>query len=297
VSVDGTAVTTNSFVVRTSERGWNSGRTYLMRCKHAEDTEAWVAHLRLMAAAATYNNESNLPLFKRFKTRLARFYFSWPSQTFWGLMIAANFCCNIWEAQQPDARASTQEMFKNLDILFTCIFSFEVIISLLSSWFKAYWMDAWNVFDFFVVALSIIALSAEGLPVISTLRLLRVFRAVRLFRKFTSLRIITNAIIGSLVPVLNTVLILILVTSMFAIVAVDLYHDRGKLQGRNDFKNFYFALFTMYQASARARPRALAPQHRAAARAGRCSARGGAGKHGRLVGVSNRAPALLRRPA
>jgi hypothetical protein len=74
----------------------------------------------------------------------------------------------------------------------------------------------WNVFDFIVVTLGVIAEIFPDVPVMSNIRLLRVFRAVRLFRKLKSLRLIFNALIASLVPVINSVLILGIVTAMCA---------------------------------------------------------------------------------
>jgi hypothetical protein len=74
----------------------------------------------------------------------------------------------------------------------------------------------WNVFDFIVVTLGVIAEIFPDVPVMNDIRLLRVFRAVRLFRKLKSLRLIFNALIASLVPVINSVLILGIVTAMCA---------------------------------------------------------------------------------
>ena len=56
-----------------------------------------------------------------------------------------------------------------------------------------------------------------------------------------SLRILVNAIIGSMVPVLNSVLVLVIVTSMYAILGVELYKDLGD----GTFDNFFKALFTV----------------------------------------------------
>ena len=57
------------------------------------------------------------------------------------------------------------------------------------------------------------------LPAVNALRLVRVFKMVRLFRKLTSLRILINALASSVVPVLYSFSILVLVISIYAILA------------------------------------------------------------------------------
>ena len=54
---------------------------------------------------------------------------------------------------------------------------------------------------------------------------------VRLFRKLTALRILINALSSSIVPVLYSFIILILVTSLYAIISTEMFSTR-------DFDNF-----------------------------------------------------------
>lgn len=71
----------------------------------------------------------------------------------------------------------------------------------------------------------------KTLPAVNVLRLIRVFKMVRLFRKLTALRILINALSSSIVPVLYSFTILILVTSLYAIISTEMFASK-------DFDNF-----------------------------------------------------------
>ena len=84
-------------------------------------------------------------------------------------------------------------------------------------------------------------LGVDSLPAIAVLRLVRVFKMVRLFTKARSLRMLINALVSSLLPVLNAFAILFLVSSIYAVVATDLYRSRSEFF--TDFANSLYSLF------------------------------------------------------
>ena len=115
---------------------------------------------------------------------------------------------------------------------------------MICKFFWAFWRDGWNIFDIVVVLFSVFALVSVDLPPeLSVLRTLRVFRAARLFARNKDMRIIVNSIIGSIRPVLFSVLIFLLVTAMFAVVGKQLFYKKHPM----DFYNFAHSMFTMYQ--------------------------------------------------
>jgi voltage-gated sodium channel len=89
--------------------------------------------------------------------------------------------------------------------------------------FWPFMTDAWNYLDFLVVTVSWIslALPGGGLGAISVIRLLRVFRVIRVIKRLKSLRRIVKALLSSVVPVSYSLVLLLLVTAIFAIVAVE----------------------------------------------------------------------------
>ena len=107
---------------------------------------------------------------------------------------------------------------------------------------SAFWGDGWNVFDFCVVVISIISLAVPSLPALNVLRLIRIFKMVRLFRKLTSLRILIHALSSSVIPVINSFVLLLLVSSVYAVVATDLFRNESEL-----FADFTKSLFTLFQ--------------------------------------------------
>ena len=79
------------------------------------------------------------------------------------------------------------------------------------------------------------------MPAITVLRLVRVFKMVRLFTKARSLRMLINALVSSLLPVLNAFAMIFLVSSIYAVVATDLYRSRSEFF--TDFANSLYSLF------------------------------------------------------
>ena len=77
------------------------------------------------------------------------------------------------------------------------------------------------------------------------LRLIRIFRVVRVFKKLESLRILVQALASAFLPVCNAFFMLFIVAAMYAIVAVMFWCD---LEGFHDlFGRFSLALLTMCQ--------------------------------------------------
>ena len=107
--------------------------------------------------------------------------------------------------------------------------------------------DRWNIFDVPVVGCSIAALtflvSDQGwLRQLNSLRTLRVLRIIRVFRHFRSLQIIITSLFDAIIPVMEALLIMFLVISVYAIVGVSLYRQRTER-----FRSFSAGVFTMFQ--------------------------------------------------
>ena len=62
---------------------------------------------------------------------------------------------------------------------------------------------------------------------------MRVAKLVRLFRKLKKLRMLINALASSIVPVLNAFAILLLITTVYAVVATDLYREADPVHFAN----------------------------------------------------------------
>ncbi|EKX46936.1 hypothetical protein GUITHDRAFT_107287 [Guillardia theta CCMP2712] len=134
-------------------------------------------------------------------------------------------------------------VFSNLDIIFTVLFTLELAVNMCGNLFRRFVSDGWSLFDLLVVMVSIVALSNYNLPGINAIRLLRAFRVIRLFGRLQSLRLIINSLSASIQPVFHAFFLMLLITSIYAILAVQLF---GPDSPRN-FGRFSSSLFTMFQ--------------------------------------------------
>lgn len=90
-----------------------------------------------------------------------------------------------------------------LDSVFIWIFAAEIILKLLSDKHR-FFCNAWNIFDFLVVAIAFI----PGNGAFSILRVFRIFRALRLLYRIPKLRIITESLFNS-IPSISWICVLL----------------------------------------------------------------------------------------
>jgi hypothetical protein len=136
-----------------------------------------------------------------------------------------------------------RQIFEKMDLFFTYTFTVELAVNLAANLFWPFVTDGWAVFDFIVVAVSLVSLGVGDVPGMSTLRLMRAFRVMRLFGRLESLRQIITALTASLIPVSNALLIMLLITSIYSILAVNFYAGRSQ----EFFGSFSKALFSLFQ--------------------------------------------------
>jgi len=116
-----------------------------------------------------------------------------------------------------------------------------------------------NRFDFLIVMSSIfqiimeLATSGGGeLGILKLFRLFRALRVARLLRKFKSVRLILDAALGSLQPIINIMVFLFLMIVVFGCLGMQLYGNQMNFQDddgkpRGNFDDFLFAFYTLFQ--------------------------------------------------
>jgi hypothetical protein len=135
-----------------------------------------------------------------------------------------------------------------VDVVFTLLFTLEVIVKMQALGVichsSAYMRDAWNVLDFVIVAASLANLSLEAvtrlkliefgssLGFVKILRLLRILRPLRMINRNPNMKLVVNALLLSVKPLLNVAVVLMLIWFMFALVGVQFF--AGKLYRCND---------------------------------------------------------------
>ena len=125
----------------------------------------------------------------------------------------------------------------NINIVFTIIFTLEMIAKILAYGFilssNAYLKNAWNLLDFIVVMISILDLVNLGPgQVLRAVRTLRILRPLRMISRFPELKIVVDALISSLPAVFNVAICCTLFFFIFAIFGVNFlkgtfYHCDG----------------------------------------------------------------------
>ena len=111
------------------------------------------------------------------------------------------------------------------------------------------WMsDSWNVMDLLIVIISLVSLTPTlgSNGGVKAIRVMRAFRVARIFKRLIALRLIVKALADSLIPVMNTFFVMLVSTSVFAILGVALFSDRPVAS--HFFGHFSEAFFTMFQA-------------------------------------------------
>ena len=104
------------------------------------------------------------------------------------------------------------------------IFVVELTIRLVSYFPKPYrfFADGWNVFDFFIVALSLLPAAGSFATVARLARLLRVLRIVSVFPQ---LRLIVGTMLRSLTSMASVIVLLALVLYVYSVLGYHLFHE------------------------------------------------------------------------
>eukprot|EP00854_Cymbomonas_tetramitiformis_P007855 gene7855-9328_t len=140
-----------------------------------------------------------------------------------------------------------QDVFTVFEDIFTVIFTVELFLNMYAHWCWKFWGSGWNIFDFLVVTVSLLARTLAGIPGITQLRLVRAFRVFRLVKRFKALRIILLAIEQALPGCANAAAILVLVTSIYAILGVEFFRTFDSSSSNDYFLNFTSAFFSLFQ--------------------------------------------------
>lgn len=142
--------------------------------------------------------------------------------------------------------------------LFLLIFVLEAIIKIIALTFKCYWKEQWNRFDFAIVVVSVCTndmIAGSMVPgefpigaISSAFRTLRLFRLVK---KVPALYRLINTLIISVVPLMNITLLLIVVFTVYAILAMDfcggVEQTSGGLSRWANFDSFFISMLTLFR--------------------------------------------------
>ena len=222
-------------------------KTLVLRMQDEAACEAWVkSATNQLQAFRRKVRRAQQSWWRRAQNHVHAFYHSNPSQVVIALMISMNFIINVAEAELGEALEAGSPVtaaFYICDLMFASFFALELCVNIVAHWFWAFVSDAWCWIDLAVVVSAIVTLVLGEVDGVSTLRLLKAFRVVRLLGKLVSLRRIISAVSSAFAPVCNAFFVMALVLFLFSMVGVDLFKDVSP----DKFGCFSKACFTMFQ--------------------------------------------------
>mmetsp|Transcript_96141 Transcript_96141/g.228996 ORF Transcript_96141/g.228996 Transcript_96141/m.228996 type:complete len:434 (-) Transcript_96141:93-1394(-) len=242
--------------------------------KRRHEVEAAIAagDISPLTPEAPVQRRSSLPdaglgLWK-FQRKVAVAYRDVKSQMLVASLISANFLVNIIEKWIDPYGDSHPDLWRATDLFFNILFFIELMVNMYAFWWVRFWSSAWNWFDTLVVSIGVLDIFQVPLPgPLSLLRMMRAFRVFRLFKRVQSLKKILDSLGKALPSHINSFFILLLVMSIYSILAVEFFMNyategyyvnnlnetvefrtaRDQTYGQEYFGNFGLSLFTMFQ--------------------------------------------------
>jgi len=166
-----------------------------------------------------------------FQKVVRKFYLLRSIQILVAVVIFLNFFTAALEAQLiPEENTSTADVFKAFEWFYVYAFLIELLVNMYGHFWWEFWHSGWNLFDFFIVLISLIAIYNPDVPAMSVLRLFRAFRVVRLFKRVDEMKKIIEGIMKSLPSLSYAFIAMGLIIGIWAIMGVDFF---GKIESPN----------------------------------------------------------------
>ncbi|XP_047506160.1 sodium channel protein para isoform X23 [Pieris napi] len=122
-----------------------------------------------------------------------------------------------------DMDKDMERALKSGNYFFTATFGIEAMLKLIAMSPKFYFQEGWNIFDFIIVALSLLELGLEGVQGLSVLRSFRLLRVFKLAKSWPALNLIIS-IMGRTVGALgNLTFVLCIIIFIFAVMGMQLF--------------------------------------------------------------------------
>jgi voltage-gated sodium channel len=138
--------------------------------------------------------------------------------------------------------ARWSSVIKVVDGFIIAIFSVEIMMRIFAEGKKPwrFFLDGWNVFDFFIVGACLLPLENDAVVV---LRLFRLLRVLRIFRALPRLRLIIRGIVKSLSSVGYVAALLAVLFYIFAVIGVSMFSSDDP----DHFAHLGEAFLTLFQ--------------------------------------------------
>ncbi|XP_067376954.1 calcium channel, voltage-dependent, N type, alpha 1B subunit, a [Channa argus] len=193
-----------------------------------------------------------------FQYRMWKFVVSAPFEYSIMIMIALNTVVLMMKFH--GAPEFYEAMLKNLNIVFTTLFSLECILKIIAFGPLNYLKDAWNVFDFVTVLGSITDIlvteinTTDRLLNLSFLRLFRAARLIKLLRQGYTIRILLWTFVQSFKALPYVCLLIAMLFFIYAIIGMQVFgnielNEDTAINHHNNFRTFFQALMLLFRSA------------------------------------------------
>ena len=149
-------------------------------------------------------------------------------------------------------------LFQSLNLLFTIIFSIEMLLKILSFSFRGYLRDKINIFDGFIVILSLCEVifidNSNAFLTIQVLRIFRVLRIVRLLRSLKFMSMIINVLLKTMTSFIYIAALLVIFLFIYALLGMNLFGGEFEFKEkvyRQNFDSYNEAFLSVFQIMSR----------------------------------------------
>eukprot|EP00937_MAST-01D_sp_MAST-1D-sp2_P002072 g2072.t1 len=153
-------------------------------------------------------------------------------------IVFSSICLCLESPYPPYDHPDLLEFLRVCDILFLIIFCIEFLLKIVAMGVvftpESYWGDSWNRLDFFVLFVTVLGMSgAAGQSGVGRVfRVGRILRPLRMINRNEGMKVIINALLQSIVPIMYTCALIGAFFVFFAILGLTLFG--GKFYRCND---------------------------------------------------------------
>ncbi|XP_068916801.1 sodium channel protein para-like isoform X2 [Tenebrio molitor] len=116
-----------------------------------------------------------------------------------------------------------EKALKSGNYFFTATFMIEATMKLIAMSPKYYFQEGWNIFDFIIVALSLLELGLEGVQGLSVLRSFRLLRVFKLAKSWPTLNLLISIMGRTMGALGNLTFVLCIIIFIFAVMGMQLF--------------------------------------------------------------------------
>ncbi|XP_047506164.1 sodium channel protein para isoform X26 [Pieris napi] len=122
-----------------------------------------------------------------------------------------------------DMDKDMERALKSGNYFFTATFGIEAMLKLIAMSPKFYFQEGWNIFDFIIVALSLLELGLEGVQGLSVLRSFRLLRVFKLAKSWPTLNLLISIMGRTMGALGNLTFVLCIIIFIFAVMGMQLF--------------------------------------------------------------------------